>query len=104
MKLYIHLVLVLIVALNLGGCTYSSLLFGVKSEDPVVLIDNPPMRMVYAGKFNNEDRKMFMDMLRQMDKMPYKDHAYKFPIGAQISINEGDHISTTSSYTGSTTK
>ncbi len=99
LTLYMLLFMVL-----LNGCSMSSLFFNAKSEDPVVLIDNPPMRMVYAGKFNDEDRKMFVWMLRQMDKMPYKDHTYNFPIGANISINEGDTTSHSSSFTGSASR
>lgn len=87
-----------IVALNLGGCSWSSFLFSSKSEDPVVLIDNPPMRMVYSGKFTENDRKMFMMMLAQMDRIPYVDHTYRFPIGASISINEASSISTSSNF------
>ena len=92
-----------LMTMSIQGCSMSSFLVGVKSEDPVVLIDAPPVRLTYSGKFSDRDTAQLMEVLHIMEKIPYMDHTYSFPLSAQISINEGDHTSSSTHFEGSAT-
>ncbi len=92
---------VLVAILGLNGCSLGTLLFSAKSEDPVVLIDSPPMRVAYAGSFNTEDHEQFVRVLEVMRKVEYRDHNRSFPFGVGIHINQEEYLHSSTLLDGS---
>ena len=91
----------LLLSFSLCGCSSNSFLWNFKSEDPVVVIDNPPMRLAYSGKWSYRDLIVLDKILKVVSDMPYKDHKYTFPLSAHISINEADNTMNTTSFSSS---
>jgi len=79
-----------LVPMLLGGCSSSGLIFNWKSEDPVVIIEKPPMRMSYSGKFDDRDRQMFNHAVHHLSTIPYQDHNYTIPMGSTVVVNTTD--------------
>lgn len=99
-KLLAHLMLASIVLLNFTACSVLGL-GGVKKETPIVIIDAPPVRFFTAGDFNDADRAMLKEMLLVAERIPYRDHEYKFPLSAYVDVAETDSESDISAHSKS---
>lgn len=95
MKTLTHLVLAFIIAINLTGCTN---MFQPKKETPIIIVDAPPVRFFTAGDFTEGDRQMLQYMLTVAERIPYKDHTYRFPLSAYVDVQESDAESDISSH------
>ena len=84
----------------LHGCSFNGLFLEGHENKPVVIIEHPPNRVAYGGNLNPDDIANIQTILRQLARMPYKNHEFKYPLGVALNSDSkesiGDSFSATS--------
>ena len=79
--------IVLSFVILLQGCSINSLLIKASNARPIVIIEHPPNRIGYVGDLDKDDMKNMRQILKMMQSQKYKNHQYKFRLGADINFD-----------------
>jgi len=87
--------------LLLNGCAFNSFMFEARENKPIIIIEHPPNRIAFGGNLNDKDIANAQQVLKMMQRMPYKDYHFKAPLGFVLnsSVSNVDE----SSFSGATT-
>ena len=93
-----HLIWVSLIALS--GCSMQSSLFSLNPTSSGVVITKPPMRIVYTGELNKEDKIFALALVRELKDVNYSDYNFNENVNVNLSINanKSDIVSQYRSY------
>jgi hypothetical protein len=80
--------LILTMILLLHGCAVQTPLFDTEPERAGFVITKPPVQISYRGDISPESQAFALDVLKEMQKFPYKD--YKFNENHNVRLNTID--------------
>ena len=86
---------ILMIPFMVQGCVMTSPLFSAREDRATVIVEKPPIRIIYSGEYRYINAKNTIKVIRELDKTEFKNYNFDDKI-----IVDSEHSGiTTESYT-----